>query len=308
MQKIRFGHKNSPLKIGSHLLTCYVLEDHKKVLTINSIQKALGYEGKSENWVVEFINKLNTFIPIDTYLSSAFDNTIIIKIWDKKKSFENAIEYPYFIDLCKIIMTAKEGGYLNLAELKYAKTAHQLLNTVEHSNIEELIDTTTGFKRFKTITLESLVAILKKQENDPAYEWIKTIPVQFTENILEMNQLLWEDISKNPHVLWELLNDLLFSRIDTDLWDSLRTIKPKRIYTRKDNKKQNIEHPKLKEYILIINSLIKASGNNWNIFIQLLNKTYPKQKNSSKIVLIEEIENKVIYPDFNEKLKAVLFK
>lgn len=308
MLKIRFGQKDSPLKLGPHTLTCYILEENKRVLTINSIQRALGYEGKSENWTVELIHKINAFTAIDTGISTAFTNAIAIEIDSKKKMVDHAVESHYFTNLCLLIIKAKEEGYLNVAQLKYAKAALQLINAIGKSDIEELIDTATGFRRFKSITLEYLAAYVKKQDNDPAYEWVKTIPIYFIEDILEMNQLQWEDVTRNPYALWELLNELLFSRISANLWEDLRESKPKRMYTRKDNKKQDIEHPKLKEYVMILHSLMKASGKNWNIFMQLLHKTYPKQKGSSKIVFADINKEKETYPEFDEKLKTVLNK
>jgi hypothetical protein len=307
MQKIKFGHKDSKLKISSYNMTCYILEDSKRVISIDSIQKALGYDGKSVNWAVELLDKINTFIPIDSGLYTALSNPHQIEIGtkrDQKKSFDYGIEYWYFEDLCKMIIRAKEEGYLSVTQLKHAKAALQLLDVLRNTNLKESIDSATGFIRFKTIILEHLVTIFKKKDNDSAYDWIKTIPLAFIEEILKINQLVWEDIFKNPLSLWELLQELIFSRIDNEIWEDIRKTKPKRIYTRKNNTKQDIEHPKLKEYVLILNSLIKASGNNWNIFIQLLNKTFPKQKNVSKIVFVEDFEEKVFsVTNFSSKLR-----
>jgi len=310
MLKIRFGQKENPLQLGSVSLNCYILENKMRVLTLNSIQKALGYEGKSENWVTEFIDKLNTFFPIDSDLVAAFRNAILIEIndiKDKKTSVESTIESHHLIKLCRVIIKAKEEGFLNIAQLKYAKAALLIEKTVEKTGIVDLIDQVTGFTRHKIVTLEHFVTLLKNQQNDTAVDWIKTIPIDFIEAILEANHLFWEDVQGKPSALVDLLNEIIFSRIENDALDAIRKSKPKRAYTRKNNKKQEIEHPRLKEYILILNSLLKASGKNWNILIQLLNKTYPKQ-NNCKIIFIENKEETVPYADFNTKLKTIIFK
>ena len=311
MLTVRFGQKENPLILGSISLNCYVLKDNKRVLTISSIQKALGYDGKSENWVTEFIDKLNGFFFINPELSSAFKNAIIVKITDPKSkttTFENTVESHYFIELCKIIVKAKEDGFLNITQLKHAKLALLALKAVELSTIEDLIDKVTGFTRYKIVTLEHFSTLIKKQHNDTIFDWVKTFPLAFIENILTMHSFFWEDIQKQPALVLELLNEIIFSRIENDVLEAIRKSKPKRTYTRKNNKKQEIEHPNLKEFILILISLLKASGNNWNIFIQLLNKAYPKQKNATKIIYIENKEGITPYSDFNEKLKTVIFK
>jgi hypothetical protein len=310
MLKIRFGQKENPLQLGSVVLNCYILENKLRVLTLNSIQKALGYEGKSENWVIEFIDKLNTFFPIDSDLVAAFRNAVLIEINDikgKRIFVESIIESQHFIRLCQVIIKAKEEGFLNIGQLKHAKAALLIVKTVEKTSIEDLIDQVTGFTRYKIITLERFVTLLKKQQNDTAVDWIKTIPIDFIEVLLEANHLSWEDVQEKPSTIVDLFHEIIFSRIENDALDAIRKSKPKRAYTRKNNKKQEIGHPRLQEYILILNSLLKASGKNWNIFIQLLNKTYPKQ-NNSKIIFIENKEEIVPYADFNSKLKTVIFK
>ena len=68
-------------------------------------------------------------------------------------------------------------------------------------------------------------------------------------------------------------------------------------------KKQVNEHPELKKHIIALESLLTASDSHWSIFIQLLNKTFPKQKNRSHIEI--EIQENVLnksFSDFNEKI------
>ncbi len=68
-------------------------------------------------------------------------------------------------------------------------------------------------------------------------------------------------------------------------------------------KKQDNEHPELQKHIIALESLLTASDSHWSIFIQLLNKTFPKQKNRP-IIEIEIQENTIdnSFSNFNEKL------
>ena len=68
-------------------------------------------------------------------------------------------------------------------------------------------------------------------------------------------------------------------------------------------KKQDNEHPELQKHIIALESLLTASDSHWSIFIQLLNKTFPKQKNRP-LIEFEKQENVInkSFSDFNEKI------
>lgn len=308
---VSFGTAKNQLQLGTAFISCYILENKQHVITKDSLQKALGYDGKSENWLFEFLTAINKFIPIYLELTDALKNPLLIKteaLENQNLSIE-ALGSKMLLETCQAIIKAKNEGFLNVNQLKYAKAATSLLENIGNSKIDDLIDNATRFVWYKEITLNKLIQFLQVQEDDTAFLWIKTIPSNFLEMLFEMNTLKWIDAYDKPYVLGKLLHETIFLRIENTVLDDIRNSKPKRNYTRKENKKQDIEHPKLKEYIIAIQSLIKASGNNWNIFIQLLNKTYPKQKNRTTIHFYDATE-KIDKPlsSFNEKLKNSLCK
>lgn len=310
MREIRFGSKQNHLLLGNSLLRCYILENMERVFTINSIQKALGYDGKSENWLTEFLTTINKFIPIYTELITRFNNfSLAINLFETQKLPIKTIESKFLLEACIAILKAKNEGFLNVSQLKYSKAATAILENIGNSNINDLIDEATGFNLFKKNSVTQIIQYLQNQVQDSAYEWLSTVPDEFIESLMLMNESNWTDINKNRSILAKIINDIIYSRIDNNLLEEMRVLKPKRDYKRKNNLKQDTEHPKLKEYITAIQSLIKASVNNWNIFIQLINKAYPKQKNRTVINYPENKEN--LYEsesNFNEKLKMVLLK
>ena len=308
MTSIRFGSNQNHLLVGNSLLRCYILENMERVITINSIQKTLGYDGKSENWLSEFLTTINKFTPIYTELIAHLNNSELeINFSEGQKLPIKTVESKFLLEACIAIIKAKNEGFLNVSQLKHSKAASTLLENIGNSNINDLIDEATGFLWYKKNALDTLVQQI--QQHDKAYIWIKTIPNDFIETLLEMNSLEWENVNHNPNLLSKIIHELLYSRIEINFLEELRITKPKRIYKRKNNQKQDIEHQKLKEYLSVLQSLLKASGENWNIFMQLLNKTYPKQKNRETIFFLENKNNTTLpLSDFNEKLKTVLFR
>ena len=306
MLKISFGNSKNQLRLGSAFISCYILENKQHVITKDSLQKALGYDGKSENWLFEFLTIINKFIPIYSELVVALKNPLLVTLEEieSQNSVIEVLDSKLLFETFNAIIKAKNEGFLNVNQLKHAKAATLLLENIGASNINDLIDKATRFLWYKETSLEKLILFLQEQENDSAFIWIKTIPSDFIELLLEMNTLKWIDVYHKPYLLGKLLHETIFLRLENTVLDDIRNSKPKRNYTRKENKKQDIEHPKLKEYIIALQSLIKASGNNWNIFIQLLNKTYPKQKNRTTLHFYDVTE-KINKPlsGFNEKLK-----
>ena len=54
-----YGSDKTPLKLGSVEVPCYVLENGTRVLSGRAMQKAIGYEGSSGDWLRKFIFQKN---------------------------------------------------------------------------------------------------------------------------------------------------------------------------------------------------------------------------------------------------------
>jgi hypothetical protein len=272
--QIIFGSDTRPLKIDSADLPCFILDNLDGVFSLSGIQKALGYDGKSENWLKDLLNHIHRFIPIDQLLET-LDNAPVFEI----PSFSQrnvGISPEWFMDICQTIARAKKEGFLNLNQLKYAKSAEILVGQLNGKNLRLAIEETTGFRFYKENAIDQFSQFLVKTLEDSAFEWTRTIPEAFFLRIFELHGYDWPDLQKNPKLVGKILYDIIFSRIPNDLLEELRNAKPKRSYHRKGHLPQDNLHPKLREYLSNVLALIKAAGDNWNIFLQLLNRSYPK--------------------------------
>lgn len=272
-----YGNESLPLRIGTIELSCYILDNGNAVFSKNSLQKALGYDGKSEDWLYDFLGNINKFYPIPGVLFEAFEQPIPVEIKraDGTSSIIAAI-IPETLEMtCLTIANAKNDGYLSVGQLKHAKAAETLINYALENNLHRDIEQATGFVFLKETGKKYLQQVLASENPDPVYQWIKTVPDAFLEKILSIRQMGWKDLRENPYGVSKILHEVVFSRLSEDLLEKLRHETPKRSYKSK-NKPNDSEHPELKTYTAEVLSLLKAAADNWTIFLQLLNRIHPK--------------------------------
>lgn len=290
--KILFDAAKTPLKIGLKSVNVFILDNNERVISIKSLQKALGFDGKNENWLYEFLKEISVYMPIPAAILKTYQNPLIIYSTEKENSRHYVIDSIYVKETFQLILKAKNEGFLNVKQIKFSKEAQLLINDDNLADIKKAIDNVTSFALFKENMINKIIFNLLN--NDSAFVWIKTFPDNFFELLMEMKKLNWKTLSQNQEKFGEIINKVVFTKIDNSLLDELRISKPKRAYRRKNSKSQDLEHPKLKSHLAILFSLAKVSGNNWNIFIQLLNKSFPEQKNklSKKIKITDDFQTK----------------
>lgn len=277
LYKIAYGSEQLPLKIGASEIPCFILEHRQFVLTKTGVQKALGYDGKSEDWLFDLLSSINKFYPIPGELFDALESPVLFEM-NRQDGSRNIIKgiYPDLLQtICKTIQNAKNDGYLSVSQLKHAKAAETILNFLSENDLTQAIETATGFVFLKESGKNYLQDFLLQETGDAVYQWTKTIRDDFYEKILELNQLNWIDLRENYLAVSRLLHEIIYSRLPDNLVGILRTQKPKRSYKLKSNT-QDLEHPELKAYLSEALSLLKAAGDNWPIFTQLLNRIHPK--------------------------------
>jgi hypothetical protein len=311
IHRVSFGSESQKLSFGKIKLTCFQLDNGQRVLLKQSVQKSLGYDGKSENWLFEFLMHINRSMPVEPALLESVSKDIHIHRWNNDDAIHDlAIDANIFVGACKTIIDAKKEGYLFLSELKFAKAAERIIDDIGNSDIEKMVDFATGYDLFKHNHKEALIRFMSNIEEQKFPQWIKTFPDPFFETIFSFQNWSWENLNRNPEKIAEYFNEIIFSRLDDIHIEELNNTKPKMKYRKGNTFEQYLEHPKLSAYILSVLALINASGRNKTIFEQLLNKSFPKQRD----VKISAPEKKkpatesVKLSAFNENLKKALFQ
>lgn len=274
--KVAYGSEKLPLLIDGVSLQCFVLENQQRVITKNSLFKAIGYDGRQEHSLSDLLHAIDKFSSIPDNIFSIIENPVLFEINTDSTSIEG-IPAEFLPTVCFIITSAKEAGYLSMMQMKFARNAEFIHVRLNKSNINELIDAATGFIFFKTQAKWHLRQFFEENLNDSAFRWISTFPDSFFDIFFKTYSLDWPNLKESPQIAGKILYDIVFSRISDDLIFALREKAPKRVYKKKNELQQKeVQHPGLKEYLFTLMTLFEMAGYNPNVFIQLLQRTNPK--------------------------------
>lgn len=307
--KIIYGSENLPLKLGQAFVQCYWLENKTPVLVKKSIQKALGYEGKSEEWLLDLFGSINKFYPIPGALFDAYENPILFEntSGSGETNLLKGISPEMFLLTCQTIVNAKNDGYLSVQQLKHARAAANLLDAINDSDLSGLIETATGFTFVKETGKDYLRNYFTNHTADELWQWSNALPDDFFEMLFDLYELDWADLRKHPKKTGNALHELVFSRLNDSLAAILRTQKPKRSYRKKKKDTQNNLVPGLSAYLAEVISLHKAAAGNRSIFFQLLNRMHPQREAELKLApTVDDLLGPAILSEWEQTLKKGL--
>lgn len=306
---VAFGSETLRLKIGNASLTCFILDNGQRILTKASVQKALGYDGKSENWLFEFLINVNRLTLVEPVILEALGKDILYTT--DSSIIKHAISPNLFVEACRAIVKANSDGFLYVSEQKFAKAAENVVNTIGDADIEKMIDFASGYDLFKHNHKEVLIRVMQSGGNQHYPVWIRSFPDYFFSAIFAFNGWNWNDLNEKAEKIGAYLNDIVFSRIDEELFELLNSSKPKMKYRKKNTQEQYLENQELKTHTSAVVALLRASEKNETIFEQLLNKSFPMQRTLGHAMPKRDagINTGVKLSVFNETLqKALLHK
>ena len=286
LPKAEYGSDKTPLRLGTMEIPAYVLEDGRRVLSRNGIQKAIGYTGKSGEMLNRFVTKKNGF-PAE--IVAGVSNPIKFTRIDAGGALPitNGYEASLFIDILNAIIDLNRAGVLNDNQKVYAEMADVIVRAVAKVGIIALIDEVTGYQevRGKDILQEFLSKFIK----DEAGKWIKRFPDEYFKLMFEMKGWTWNYAStKKPGVVGRYINDQVYARLAPFVLDELRRKNPPNEKGRRKTKHhvwltEDVGHPKLQEHFAVLIALEKAAGKNWNNYQRLLARALPKHGQTIEI-------------------------
>ena len=309
MRVVRFGIPTKKLKLRTIELDVYVLDDYIRVVEKNKLEKALGKEGKSEQWLLDFFVSIKSYVVLSDEFVEALTYPIAFIHTNEEGKQKSYLGYNalFFIEIITTIAKAKKSGYLSLNQLKTGKVADKIITFLENRFIKNLIDEATGFSFYKENAKEKLKDFFLKHKSDTAFEWIKTFSDAFYEDVFTYLEMSWVELKNNPVKIADFIYSTIFLRIDNKTLEVLRKTKPKRSYLNTYGVPINRENPKLKEFNSTIQSFFKEAIYTRTFFMELLIKTYPKNPEREAIIFTIEFENQKL-SSFDEKLKIGLVK
>lgn len=271
---IAYGLHALPLKISHFEVQSYILSNGQYVFSMKSIQKVFHYEGKSDFWLADVLNKAS-FIP--SHLLDHYENPIIAKSSQEIPKTIRVVEAAAFAETCRVI--ALSAVQLSGELSKIYKRASAFYKAVAHEELHDLIAEASGFRFQKTSVKNSSAVYLAQTCHNPAFHWLKTLHDSFIENLFDIYDRDWLVALRDTPGTAKIFYDVVFSRLNNELLQILATEQPKRSYTRKDKSQQETMHPQLRIYIEQVSSLLDTAANNQYIFLQLLHRAHPVNAN-----------------------------
>ena len=281
-KKVIAGAPDRPLIIGDIEIQCYVLEDETRVLSQRGLQSALGMGlGGARIAGARRIGQLVGYIESKD-----------IDVNDLPARAEAAIEFQppgggrtalatpavLLVDLCKLILEARDAGVLHPRQSHIAVQADILIRGLATVGIIALVDEATGYQdiraqRYLATILEAFIA----KELQP---WTRTFPYEFYQLLYKLRGWPGPDGNKRTPQVGKDTNDIVYERLAPGVLDELRRLTPK---TPAGNRSHRFfqwftpdhGHPKLKEHLAAVMALMRAAPN-WTVFRRLLNRAFPK--------------------------------
>lgn len=274
------------LKIGDITIKCAVLEDGTRVIWQRSLLSALGRSSKpsggktiSADNIPPFLapNNLKPFIDADLLRAT----TPILFKGLKSGGLGGNIAYGYEATIlpriCEVYLKANDANALYPSQKHIAKRSEILIRGLANVGIIALVDEATGYQKDRE---ELLQKILEKYISKELIKWQKIFPDEFYKEIFRLNRWQWRGRQFNPpQVVGRYTNNIIYERLHPDLREQLEksnpTIKPGiRKHKHTQWMTQDFGHPLLKNHIIGIIALMKASSN-WRNFMSLVNRVYP---------------------------------
>lgn len=277
-KKVLFGSLHSPIQIvGLAPIYCFITQKNERVIEIQSFQKALGYDGKSEVWLLNLFVHLSKFTEIAPEILQAFNHPKKVELYNgvnPKNTFQ-VVNYKRIEQVIQLIIDAKTTGLWTAAQVKYAKNAQKILEQTNRLGLKKTIDQVCGWDDYRNRRKELTEKWLLEKNNLATFLWIKHLPNRFFKSVMALEGQSWSTFEEQPEKTLTWFKKVFYEHLPEELFQKMNHQQPKRIYQKKFYPRKNQLFPELGRYVEQIKFLMEKSENNPYIFEQLLQKTYP---------------------------------
>jgi hypothetical protein len=266
------------LRIGDAELDVAVLENKQRIVTLTAVFRALDRPIRGNARLINMptfmdAKNLQPFIGAD--LSDVINKVKYINLNGKVQEGYDALIIPLVSDL---YLKARAENKLSASQEDTAKKAEILVRTLAKVGIVALVDEATGYQRDRA--KDELSKILEAFVAKELQPWIKTFPADFYENMFRLRDLEYPGNGvKRPQYFGHLTNDVIYRRLAPMVLQELKE------QAKKDEKGKlkhklhqkltpDIGHPKLKELVISVTTVMKLSDH-WSDFKGKLDRVHP---------------------------------
>lgn len=259
-----YGDSGTTLKVGDIEIPCYVLDDGRRVLSQSGLQagigmsKSGGVQGKQR--IVTFIENLESKGLQTNELSARCAMPIEFRVKSGGRTVYG-FEADILADICDAVLEANSQGLLITQQKHYAKQCELLVRGFARVGIVALIDEATGYQRDRE--RDALAKILEAFVAKELQPWVHTFQPDYYEQLCRLRGIGYPPQKRNfPSYFGTLTNKIVYDRLAPGLRDELKesALKSKRKGKLHQHLTQEIGHPKLREHLSSVITIMKLSS------------------------------------------------
>jgi len=181
--------------------------------------------------------------------------------------------------VCDVWLRAREAEVLTKRQEEIAKKAEIIVRALAHVGIVALVDEATGYQDERA--RDALAKILEAFITKELRKWVKTFPAEFYREMFRLRGWRYDPNSTaRAPLIGKLTDNLIYQRLAPGVRDELRRVNPSDERGRRKRKHhqwltEEIGHPKLREHLASVTTLMKISSN-WQEFMKHLDKAHRK--------------------------------
>ena len=288
------GSEENPLIISDIKISCYVLEDEKRIVTLDGMKTALELSmGGASARLAEFMATVEpnsaTAVELATKLAAPLRFTT-----SENRRVQYGYEASLLADICESVLDARQQGRIASRFDSLAVRAEILIRGFARVGINALIDEFTGYQFVRP--RNALAELLRKWLSGKLLEWAKAFGDDYYVEIFRLKG--WDYLNlkpgdPKPSVVGWYTRNIVYERLPVPVIYELEKQNPPiapgvRRHKHHQFLTKEIGHPELKAHIGIVTALMKVSET-WDDFRVKLRKVLPKKW--------EQFELRDLFPD-----------
>jgi hypothetical protein len=275
--------------IGEKTIPCAVLDDKTRVLSERKVSEALGSKRGGSHWkrmrdvdedeyLPVFLSAGNLRPFVKPSLAVILSKPIKYRASKGSGSGTNGVDARALPEVCDVYLSARRAGALLPSQEHIAVQAEILMSGLAQVGIISLVDEATGYQAVRR--RDELERILERYISKELLPWTKRFPDEFYEEMFRLRGWDYDPKSvKRPSCVGRMTNEIVYERMPTGVLDELKRKNPavdgRRRHKHHQYLTEDIGDDNLEKQITADIALMRAS-NNWDGFVRLLDRAYPK--------------------------------
>lgn len=275
------GAADKPIRIADIQVPCYVLDDGRRVITMNGMLDTLHMARGGA--MVRGMNRLELFVSRDR-IKPFISNELHERIRDPIRfRIDRNIAYGFdsdtLIDVAEAVIKADNAGLLQKQQLAIAHQCRVITSSLTRIGLIALIDEATGHQAKRSS--DELQRILEAYVLPEHRPWMQTIPKEF---MREVNRVYgWQTNTNNrgPRYAGKIIRQFIYERLPQPVLPALDEQNPSNTkYQRKKRHHQflteqvGLDH--FRTQVISVMALLRASPDRYT-FKALFRRAFGRQ-------------------------------